>query len=149
MKYVKDHLCSSCKLGKAKRCNFKTKTVPNSKGRLDLLHMDLCGPMHVHCINRKKYILVIVDYYSRYTWTHFLRFKDKTPEVLINFLRMNQWGLQAQVRTVRTDRGTEFLNKALQTYFQEEEISHQTTIARTPEQNGVVERQNHTLVEAA
>ncbi|GJV83863.1 retrovirus-related pol polyprotein from transposon TNT 1-94 [Tanacetum coccineum] len=57
LKYVKDQLCSSCKMGKAKRSNLKTKTVPSLKGRLHLLHMDLCGPMRVESINRKKYIL--------------------------------------------------------------------------------------------
>ncbi|GKB76563.1 retrovirus-related pol polyprotein from transposon TNT 1-94 [Tanacetum coccineum] len=105
-KYVKDQLCSSCELGKAKRSTFKTKTVPSSKGRLNLLHMDLCGPMPIESINGKKYILVIVDDYSRYTWTHFLRSKDETPEILKYFLKMIQQNFQAQVITVRTNRGT-------------------------------------------
>ncbi|GJW76995.1 putative ribonuclease H-like domain-containing protein [Tanacetum coccineum] len=111
--------------------------------------MDLCGPMRVASINGKKYILVIVDDYSRYTWTLFLRSKDETPEVLKDFLTMIQRNLQAQVITVRTDRGTEFLNKTLHAYFKEEGIEHQTSTPRTPEQNGVVERRNRTLVEAA
>ncbi|GJX62214.1 retrovirus-related pol polyprotein from transposon TNT 1-94 [Tanacetum coccineum] len=128
---------------------FKSKVVPSSKGRLNLLHMDLCGPMRVASINGKKYILVIVDDYSRYTWTLFLRSKDETPEVLKDFLTMIQRNLQAQVITVRTDRGTKFLNKTLHAYFKEEGIEHQTSTPRTPEQNGVVERRNRTLVEAA
>nr|GFB71521.1 retrovirus-related Pol polyprotein from transposon TNT 1-94 [Tanacetum cinerariifolium] len=126
-----------------------TKTTLNLKRRLQLLHMDLCGPMLVESINGNKYVLVIVDDYSRYTWTHFLRSKDETPKVLINFLRLVQRGLHAQVRTVRADKGTEFLNKTLHAYFASEGISHQTFIARTPKQNGVVKRQNRTLVEAA
>ncbi|GKC18957.1 retrovirus-related pol polyprotein from transposon TNT 1-94, partial [Tanacetum coccineum] len=149
LKFVKDHLCSSCELGKAKRKSFHTKTTPSSKRRLQLLHMDLCGPMRVESINGKKYVLVIVDDYSRYTWTHFLRSKDETPEVLIDFLTLIQRGLHAQVRTVRTDKGTEFLNKTLHAYFAKEGIRHETSTARTPEQNGVVERRNRTLVEAA
>nr|GEW21158.1 retrotransposon protein, putative, Ty3-gypsy subclass [Tanacetum cinerariifolium] len=72
LKYVKDQLCSSCELSKAKRSSFKSKSVLSSKGRLNLLHMDLCGPMRVASINGKKYILMIVDDYSRYTWTLFL-----------------------------------------------------------------------------
>nr|GEX27005.1 hypothetical protein [Tanacetum cinerariifolium] len=100
-------------------------------------------------INGKKYVLVIVDDYSKYTWTHFLRSKDETPEVLIDFLRLVQRGLHAQVRTVRTDKGTKFLNKTIHAYFAAEGINHQMSVARTPEQNGVVERQNRTLVEAA
>ncbi|GKC01565.1 retrovirus-related pol polyprotein from transposon TNT 1-94 [Tanacetum coccineum] len=106
LKYVKDQLCSSCELSKAKRSSFKTKVVPSSKGRLNLLHMDLCSPMRVESINGKKYILVIVDDYSRYTWTLFLRSKDEIPKVLKDFLKMIQRSLQAQVIIVRTDRGT-------------------------------------------
>ncbi|GJT42639.1 retrovirus-related pol polyprotein from transposon TNT 1-94 [Tanacetum coccineum] len=105
---------------KAKRKSFHTKTTPSSKRRLQLLHMDLCGPMRVESINGKKYVLVIVDDYSRYTWTHFLRSKDETPGVLIDFLTLVQRGLHAQVTTVRTDKGTEFLNKSLHAYFAKE-----------------------------
>nr|GFC57907.1 retrovirus-related Pol polyprotein from transposon TNT 1-94 [Tanacetum cinerariifolium] len=88
LKYVKDQLCFSCELSKAKRSSFRSKVVPSSKRRLNLLHMDLCGPMRVTSINGKKYILVIVDDYSRYTWTLFLRSKDETPEVLKDFITM-------------------------------------------------------------
>nr|GFB43263.1 Gag-Pol polyprotein [Tanacetum cinerariifolium] len=95
LKFVKDHLCSSCELGKAKQKSFHTKLTPSSERRLV------------------------------------------------------QRGLQAQVRVVRTDKGTEFLNQTLHAYFAAEGILHQTSIARTPEQNSVVERQNRTLVEAA
>nr|GEZ27589.1 hypothetical protein [Tanacetum cinerariifolium] len=79
----------------------------------------------------------------------FLRSKDETPKVLIDFLRLVQRGLQAQVGVVQTDKGTEFLNQTLHAYFATERIQHQTSVARTPEQNGVVERRNRTLVEAA
>nr|GFC12652.1 retrovirus-related Pol polyprotein from transposon TNT 1-94 [Tanacetum cinerariifolium] len=126
LKFVKDHLCSSCELGKAKRKSFHTNLTPSSKRRLHLLHMDLCGPMRVESINGKRYVLVIVDDYSRYTWTNFLRSKDETPEVLIDFLRLVQRGLQAQVRVVRTDKATEFLNQTLYAYFAAEGIQHQT-----------------------
>ncbi|GJW34889.1 retrovirus-related pol polyprotein from transposon TNT 1-94 [Tanacetum coccineum] len=93
LKYVKDQLCSFCEVSKAKRSSFKTKVVPSSKGQLNLLHMDLCGPMRVESINGKKYILVIADDYSIYTWTLFLRSKDETPEVLKDFLKMIQRNL--------------------------------------------------------
>nr|GEZ99360.1 retrovirus-related Pol polyprotein from transposon TNT 1-94 [Tanacetum cinerariifolium] len=104
---------------------------------------------HVKSINRKKYVLVIVDDYSSYTWTHFLRTKDETPKVLIDFLIIVQRELHAQVRIVRTDKGTKFLNKTLHAYFAQEGIEHQTPVARKPEQNDVVKRRNRTLVEAA
>nr|GEY79382.1 hypothetical protein [Tanacetum cinerariifolium] len=86
---------------------------------------------------------------KRYTWTHFLRSKDETPEVLIDFLRLVRRGLHAQVRIVQTNKGTEFFNKTLHAYFASEGINHQTSVARTHEQNDVVKRRNRTLVEAA
>ncbi|GJX12143.1 retrovirus-related pol polyprotein from transposon TNT 1-94 [Tanacetum coccineum] len=121
LKFVKDHLCSSYELGKAKRKSFHTKTTSSSKRRLQLLHMDLCGPMRVESINGKKYVLIIVDDYSRYTWTHFLRSKDETPRVLIDFLTLVQRGLHAHVTTVRTDKGTEFLIKLFMHTLQKRE----------------------------
>nr|GEV08953.1 Gag-Pol polyprotein [Tanacetum cinerariifolium] len=96
LQFIKDHICSSCELGKAKRKSFQTKATPSSKRLLQLLHMYLCGPMRVASINGKRYVLVIIDDYSRYTWTHFLKSKDETSEVLIDFLRLVQRGLQAQ-----------------------------------------------------
>nr|GFC33646.1 hypothetical protein [Tanacetum cinerariifolium] len=86
-KYHKEHLCPSCEQGKSKRASHPPKPVPNSRQRLHLLHMDLCGPMRIASINGKRYILVIVDDYSRYTWVHFLRSKDEAPAVIITFLK--------------------------------------------------------------
>ncbi|GJT90247.1 retrovirus-related pol polyprotein from transposon TNT 1-94, partial [Tanacetum coccineum] len=79
-KYHKEHLCPSCEQGKSKRASHPPKLDPNSKQRLHLLHMDLCGPMRIASINGKRYVLVIVDDYSRYTWVYFLRSKDEAPE---------------------------------------------------------------------
>nr|GEY47692.1 hypothetical protein [Tanacetum cinerariifolium] len=86
-KYHKEHLCPSCKQGKSKRAYHPPKPIPNSRQRLHLLHMDLCGPMRIASINGKQYILVIMDYFSRYTWVHFLRSKDEVPEVIKTFLK--------------------------------------------------------------
>ncbi|GJT96385.1 retrovirus-related pol polyprotein from transposon TNT 1-94 [Tanacetum coccineum] len=133
LKYVKDKQCSSCEVSKAKRSSFRIKAVPSLKVWLNLLHMDLCGLMRVASINRKKYILVIIDDYSRYTWTLFLRSKDETPKDLKDFLTMIQQNLQAPIISVQTDRGTKFLNKTLNAFFKEEGIKHQTSTPRTPE----------------
>ncbi|GKF56453.1 retrovirus-related pol polyprotein from transposon TNT 1-94, partial [Tanacetum coccineum] len=88
-KYHKEHLCPSCEQGKSKRASHPPKPFLNSKQRLHLLHMDLCGPMRIASINGKQYVLVIVDDYSRYTytWVYFLRSKDETPEVIKTFLK--------------------------------------------------------------
>ncbi|GJZ80024.1 retrovirus-related pol polyprotein from transposon TNT 1-94 [Tanacetum coccineum] len=116
LKFEKDHLCSACQLGKSKKHTHKPKTENTNLEVLNTLHMDLCGPMRVQTINGKKYILVIVDDYSR---------------------------------NIRTNNGTEFVNKDLTDYYERVGIFHQKTVSRTPQQNGVVERQNCTLVEAA
>ncbi|GJV12624.1 retrovirus-related pol polyprotein from transposon TNT 1-94 [Tanacetum coccineum] len=138
----------SCK-EKSKRASHPPKPVPNSKQRLHLLHMDLCGPMRIASINGKRYVLVIVDDYSRYTWVHFLRSKDEAPEVIKTFLKRITVLLQSPVIIIRTDNGTEFKNQILKEYFDSVGISHQASSVRTPQQNGVVERRNRTLVEAA
>ncbi|GJS90611.1 retrovirus-related pol polyprotein from transposon TNT 1-94 [Tanacetum coccineum] len=119
LKFEKDHLYSACQLGKSKKHTHKPKTKNTNLEVLNTLHMDLCGPMRVQTINGKKYILVIVDDYSRFTWVKFLRSKDETLEVVIKFLKQIQVGL------------------------------NNTTVSRTPQQNGIVKRRNHTLVEAA
>ncbi|GJU18860.1 retrovirus-related pol polyprotein from transposon TNT 1-94 [Tanacetum coccineum] len=113
------------------------------------LHMDLCGSMRVQTINGKKYILVIVDDYSWFTWVKFLRSKDETPAVVIKFLKQIQVGLNKTVRYVRTDNGTEFVNKDLTNYYKRVSIFYQKTVLRIPKQNGIVERRNRTLVKAA
>nr|GFB76988.1 retrovirus-related Pol polyprotein from transposon TNT 1-94 [Tanacetum cinerariifolium] len=109
-KYHKEHLCPSCAQGKSKRASHPPKPVPNTRQRLHLLHMDLCGPMRIASINGKRYVLVIVDDYSRYMWVHFLRSKDKAPVVIITFLKRITVLLQSPVIIIRTDNGTEFKN---------------------------------------
>nr|GEV78101.1 retrovirus-related Pol polyprotein from transposon TNT 1-94 [Tanacetum cinerariifolium] len=89
------------------------------------------------------------DDYSRYTWVHFLRTKDETPEVIKNFLKKIYVCLQAPVIIVRTDNGTAFKNHVLKEYFDSVGITHETSVAKTPQQNGVIERRNRTLVKAA
>ncbi|GJQ92965.1 retrovirus-related pol polyprotein from transposon TNT 1-94 [Tanacetum coccineum] len=149
LKFEKDHLCSACQLGKSRKATHKPKTINTITEVLHTLHMDLCGPMRVQSINGKKYILVIVDDYSRFTWVKFLRSKDETPAFVINLLKQLQVGLNKTVRFVRTDNGTEFVNKDLIDYYENVGITHEKTVPRTPQQNGVVERRNRTLVEAA
>ncbi|GKB73852.1 retrovirus-related pol polyprotein from transposon TNT 1-94 [Tanacetum coccineum] len=126
---------------------FKQEENPNNlesedtnQEKLYLLHMDLCGPMRATTINGKKYILVIVDDYSRFTWVKFLRSKDEALDFIIKFLKMIQVRLKVPVRRIRTDNGTEFVNKTLSEYYDKVVISHETFVSRSPQQNGVVER---------
>ncbi|GKA41935.1 retrovirus-related pol polyprotein from transposon TNT 1-94 [Tanacetum coccineum] len=136
-------------LGKSKKASHPLKTENTNTEVLNTLHMDLCGPMRTESINGKKYILVIVDDYTRFGWVRFLRSKDETPQVIEKFIVKTQRALNATVRFVRTDNGTEFVNKTLDGWFESVGISHETSVPRSPQQNGVVERRNRTLMEAA
>ncbi|GKC55893.1 retrovirus-related pol polyprotein from transposon TNT 1-94, partial [Tanacetum coccineum] len=149
LKFEKDHLCSACAMGKSKKKPHKPKYEDTNQEKLYLLHMDLCGPMRVASVNGKKYILVIVDDYSRFTWVKCLRSKDEAPDFIIKFLKMIQVRLKVPVRRIRTDNGTEFVNHTLGEYYEKVFISHETSVARSLQQNGVVERRNHTLIEVA
>ncbi|GKC69891.1 retrovirus-related pol polyprotein from transposon TNT 1-94 [Tanacetum coccineum] len=149
LKYDKDHLCPSCQLGKSKKASHPLKAENTNTEVLHTLHMDLCGPMRTESINGKKYVLVIVDDYTRFGWVRFLRTKDETPQVIEKFIVKTQRALNATVRFVRTDNGTEFVNKTLDGWFESVGISHETSVPRSPQQNGVVERRNRTLMEAA
>nr|GEZ50446.1 hypothetical protein [Tanacetum cinerariifolium] len=134
---------------KIHRKHHKSKTAFASNKPLYLLHMDLCGPMRIESINGNQYVIVVVDDYSRYTWVFFLHSKEEASDVIIYFIKKTQVNLQLQVQRVRTDNGTKFKNKTLAKFFDEVGITQQFSDARTPQQNGVVERRNRTLVEAA
>ncbi|GJU66703.1 integrase, catalytic region, zinc finger, CCHC-type containing protein [Tanacetum coccineum] len=138
LKFEKDHLCSACAMGKSKKKPHKPKSEDTNQEKLYLLHMDLCGPMRVASVNGKKYILVIVDDYSRFTWVKCLRSKDEAPDFIIKFLKMIQVRLKVPVRRIRTDNGTEFVNQTLREYYEKVGISHETFVARSPQQNEAV-----------
>ncbi|GJS51758.1 retrovirus-related pol polyprotein from transposon TNT 1-94 [Tanacetum coccineum] len=112
LKFEKDHLCSACALGKSSKKPHKPKSEDTNQEKLYLLHMDLCRPMRVTSVNGKKYILII----------------------------MIQVRLKETVYRIRTDNGTEFVNQTLREYYEKVGISHETSVSRTPQQNGVVER---------
>nr|GEV51962.1 retrovirus-related Pol polyprotein from transposon TNT 1-94 [Tanacetum cinerariifolium] len=136
LKFLKDHLCSACALGKSKKSSHQPKAQDTNQEKLYLLHMDLFGSMRVESINGKQYILVIVDNYSRFIWVKFLRSKDEAPDSIIKCIKNIQVRLNATVRNIRTDNGTEFVNQTLCDFYKNVSISHQTFVARTPQQNG-------------
>ncbi|GKC98283.1 putative ribonuclease H-like domain-containing protein [Tanacetum coccineum] len=105
--------------------------------------------MCVASVNGKKYILVIVAYYSRFTWVKLLRSKDEALNFIIKFLKMIQVRLKVPIRRIRIDNGTKFVNQTLREYYEKVGISHETFFARSPQQNSVVERRNRILIEAA
>nr|GEU54456.1 hypothetical protein [Tanacetum cinerariifolium] len=121
LKFEKDQLCSACAMGKSKKKSHKPKSEDTNQEKLYRLHIDLYGPMRVESVNGKN----------------------------IKFLMMTQVRLKVPVRRIQTDNGTEFVNQTLHEDYEQVGISHETSVARSPQQNGVIERSNHTLIEAA
>jgi transposase InsO family protein len=115
---------------------------------LELLHMDLFGPIAYISIGGSKYCLVIVDDFSRFTWVFFLQEKSQTQGTLKGFLRraQNEFGLI--IKKIRSDNGTEFKNSQIEGFLEDEGIKHEFSSPYTPQQNGVVERKNRTLLDA-
>ncbi|KAJ9553055.1 LOW QUALITY PROTEIN: hypothetical protein OSB04_017100 [Centaurea solstitialis] len=147
IKFEKDHLCSACEMGKLRRSSHKTKSDPSYDKPLQMLHVDLCGPIAVQSLGGNKYILVLIDEFSRFTWVEFMKKKSQVPSILINLLKRLQ--VLHGYRVLRSDNGTEFKNSITEEYLASVGITHNFSAPRTLQQNGVVERKNRTLVEAA
>jgi hypothetical protein len=116
---------------------------------LEMLHMDLFGPITYISIGGNKYGLVLIDDYSHFTWVLFLQDKGETQEVLKKFLKRAQNEFDAKVKRIRSDNGTEFKNTQVKDYLNEECIKHEFSAPYTLQQNGVTERKNRTLIEMA
>ncbi|GJX54130.1 putative ribonuclease H-like domain-containing protein [Tanacetum coccineum] len=147
--FQNDHTCVACQKGKQHKASCKTKVVSSISQPLLLLHMDLFGPTSVRSINHKTYCLVITDDFSRFSWVFFLRTKDETSGILKDFIRQIENQLNKKVKTIRCDNGTEFKNRDMIEFCGSKGIKREYSNARTPQQNGVAERKNKTLIEAA
>ncbi|GJX49122.1 putative ribonuclease H-like domain-containing protein, partial [Tanacetum coccineum] len=139
----------ACQKGKQHKASCKAKLVSSISQPLQLLHMDLFGPTSVRSINHKTYCLVITDDFSRFSWVFFLRTKDETSGILKDFIRQIENQLNQKVKTIRCDNGTEFKNRDIIELCGSKGIKREYSNARTPQQNGVAERKNRTLIEAA
>ena len=140
-----DDICEACVKGKQTRTSFKSKQDITSTRPLELIHMDLCGPMRTKSNGGKRYMFVIVDDYSRFTWTLFLASKDEAFEEFESFIKNVERNLGLKLGTIRSDHGTEFENAQFLAYCKGNGVSHNFSAPRTPQQNGVVERKNRTL----
>ncbi|KAK2435811.1 putative mitochondrial protein [Trifolium repens] len=149
LKYHSDALCGPCQIGKISKTSFKTKNIVSTSRPLELLHIDLFGPVSTASINGKKYGLVIVDDYSRWTWVKFLRVKDDAYDVFSIFCTQVQNEKGLKILKVRSDHGGEFENEPFATFCEDHGIVHEFSAPRTPQQNGVVERKNRSLQEMA
>jgi transposase InsO family protein len=147
--FEKDRVCSACQAGKQVGTHHPHKNIMTMDRPLELLHMDLFGPIAYISIGGSKYCLVIVDDYSRFTWVFFLQDKSQTQETLKGFLRraQNEFGLR--IKKIRSDNGTEFKNSQIEGFLEEEGINHEFSSPYTLQWNGVVERKTRTLLDMA
>ncbi|GKB69553.1 putative reverse transcriptase domain-containing protein [Tanacetum coccineum] len=114
-----------------------------------MLHMDLFGPTSVRSINHKTCCLVITDDYSRFSWVFFLATKDETSRILKNFITGIENQINHRVKIIKSDNGIEFKNNDMNQFCGMKGIKREFSVARTPQQNGIAERKNRTLIEAA
>ena len=141
--------CSECSQAKQVRATFPVKKDVSTSKPLELIHMDLCGPMRVQSTGGNRYIFVLVDDYTRYTWTIFLRSKDQAFTEFSSLIPLLENSLQVPLRAIRSDHGLEFENRDFLTFCRDKGVAHNFSSARTPQQNGVVERKNRTLEDMA
>ncbi|GJV93823.1 putative ribonuclease H-like domain-containing protein [Tanacetum coccineum] len=146
--FENDQTCVACLKGKQHRASCKSKVLNPITKPLFMLHMDLFGPTFVSSLMHKKYCLVVTDDYSRFTWVFFLTTKDETSEILKNFIKEIENLVDKKVKIIRSDNRTEFKNKVMDDFCREKGIKREYSVARTPQQNGVAEKRNRTLIEA-
>ncbi|GKE30651.1 putative ribonuclease H-like domain-containing protein, partial [Tanacetum coccineum] len=147
--FENDHTCIACQKGKQHKASCKTKLVSSISQPLQMLHMDLFGPTSVRSINHKTYCLVVTDDYSRFSWVFFLATKDETSGILKTFITGIENQINHKVKIIRCDNRTEFKNNDMNQFCKMKGIKREFSVARTPQQNGVAERKNRTLIEAA
>ncbi|KAL8126686.1 hypothetical protein AgCh_013813 [Apium graveolens] len=147
--FAPDGLCDSCQKVKQRKSSFKSKIESSILEPYHLLHVDLFGPVNVMSIAKKKYALVIVDEFTRYTWVYYLHTKSETASTLIDHIKHLDKMVKDSVKVLRSDNGTEFKNSIMEEFCKSHGIKQEFSAPGTPQQNGVVERKNRTLIEAA
>ncbi|GKB51211.1 putative ribonuclease H-like domain-containing protein [Tanacetum coccineum] len=146
--FENDHSCVACQKGKQHKASYKAKRVNSISKPLHMLHMDLFGPTNVKSLIKKSHFLVVTDDFSRFSWAFFLATKDKTSGILKTFITGIENQLDCKVKVIRCDNGTEFQNSVMNQFCDMKGIRREFSVARTPQQNGVAERKNRTLIEA-
>lgn len=144
---IPKHVCTTCLKGKQVRSPFPNQALFREKNRLELVHGDLCGPITPPTPAGNKYFMLLVDDFTRVMWVYFLKTKDEALETLKTFRRSVELETGEKLKTLRTDRGGEFLSNDFTAYCKETGLNHHYTAPYSPQQNGVVERRNRTVME--
>ena len=145
-KSIRDDVCKPCMLSKQARQPFGTSTRPAHRP-LELVHMDVCGPLHVPSMGGCRYFATLLDDFSKMSVVRPVAYKSQVASVVVETLVLLQNQCGQKVKRVRTDNGGEYINRELGSYFKEHGIMHEVTAPYTPEQNGAAERLHRTLIE--
>ena len=137
--------CESCPQGKQHRTKLSSSSRRAGEP-LDLLHNDLCGKMNEKSLSGAEYFLSFIDDKTRYVWVYFLKSKDQVFEKFLEWKAMVEKSTGRKLKAIRTDNGGEFTSKEFEAHLMAEGVHHELTIPKNPEQNGVAERMNRTLV---
>ncbi|GJV44061.1 putative ribonuclease H-like domain-containing protein [Tanacetum coccineum] len=145
--FENDQTCVACLKGKQHKASCKSKIQNSITQPLFMLHMDLFGPTFVSSLMNKKYCLVVTNDYNRFTWVFFLASKDETSDILKSFITQIENLVDKKVKIIRCDNEIEFKNRVMSEFCERKGINKEFSVARTPQQNGVAERRNRTLIE--
>ena len=140
--------CETCIGGKHHRSPFASSTTKTTKP-LEIVHSDVCGKMQEKSLGGAEYFLTFTDDKTRYTWVYILKTKDQVFDCFLHWKALVERQSKQKLKTLRTDNGGEYTSNKFEKYLKDEGIRHEKTIPKTPEQNGVAERLNRTLVESA
>lgn len=141
--------CIACIEGKQTRTSFPKKSFSRATGSLGLVHTDLCGPMPCESLSGQKYFLTFIDDYTRKTYVYFLRRKDEVFEKFKSWKALVENDLNKRIKAIRSDNGGEYMCSKFQNFLRDNGIKHQTTVPYSPQQNGVAERANRSIMEMA
>jgi IS30 family transposase len=144
-----DQVCDGCLIGKQKRTPFPNQAHRRAEFALDLVHGDLCGPINPPTPGGNNYFLLLVDDMSRYMWIQLLSSKGQASAAIKNFQASVEVETGRKLKTLRTDRGGEFTSVEFGRDCAERGVERQLTTPYSPQQNGVVERRNQSIINMA
>ncbi|KAG6501358.1 hypothetical protein ZIOFF_041237 [Zingiber officinale] len=145
----KQHICEGCAFGKQHRLPFPKGVSWRAKEKLELIHTDVCGPMDTLSHAQNRYFILFIDDHTRMTWVYFMRQKSEVFMIFKKFKSLVEKQSGCFIKTLRSDRGKEYTSKEFHNFCEDEGVERQLTVRYTPQQNGVTERKNQTIVEMA
>ncbi len=145
--FPESEICESCIKAKAHRLPFEASSVNRAQEPLGRIHSDVCGKMGTKSLSGGEYFVTFIDDYTHYVWIYILKKKDEVLQFFCKWKEMVELESGRKVKIIRSDNGGEYTSFAFSSYLASKGIKHEFTVPHTPEQNGVAERQNRTLIE--